>query len=74
MPDDEELEELSGTLSRIERTYVDAEREGVNLFRALLMQDRIGAFLEARVSGVMSFGAFVVTRSPFVEGLLRTVD
>ncbi len=70
----DEFSLLCAELSETERRYMDAEREGVNLFRALLMQGRIGEVLDGRVTGVAPFGLFVAARTPFVEGLVRAAD
>ncbi len=70
--DREALAELAARLSELERKYVDVEREAVNLFRCLLLQDRVGEVFQARVAAVAPFGAFVVVDEPFVEALLRT--
>ncbi len=70
----DEFSLLCADISEIERRYMDAEREGVNLFRALLMRDRIGEVFDGRVTGVAPFGVFVATRNPFIEGLVRATD
>jgi len=55
-----------------ERKAMEVEREVVDLYRAYFMRDRVGDVLEGAISGVTSFGIFVVMDEPFVEGLVRT--
>jgi ribonuclease R len=51
---------------------MEVEREVVDLYRAYFMRERVGDVLEGAISGVTSFGVFVVIDEPFVEGLVRT--
>ena len=51
---------------------MEVEREVVDLYRAFFMRDRVGDVLSGSISGVTSFGIFVVMDEPFVEGLVRT--
>jgi ribonuclease R len=51
---------------------MEVEREVVDLYRAFFMRERVGDMLEGAISGVTSFGVFVVMDEPFVEGLVRT--
>jgi ribonuclease R len=55
-----------------ERKAMEIEREVVDLYRAFFMRDRVGDVLSGSVSGVASFGLFVVADQPFIEGLVRT--
>ncbi|HEX7505535.1 MAG TPA: S1 RNA-binding domain-containing protein, partial [Polyangia bacterium] len=48
------------------------EREVVDLYRAFFMRERVGDILEGAITGVTSFGVFVVMDEPFVEGLVRS--
>jgi ribonuclease R len=72
MPTSEILRNASASASFSERKAMEVEREVVDLYRAFFMRDRVGDILEASVSGVTSFGVFVVADDPFVEGLVRT--
>ena len=47
------------------------ERQVVDLYRTLLMQERIGEF-DGNVSGVTTAGLFVEIDDPYVEGLVRS--
>ena len=72
MPTHEVLQNASTAASFSERKAMEVEREVVDLYRAFFMRDRIGDVLDASISGVTSFGIFVVADQPFVEGLVRT--
>jgi ribonuclease R len=72
MPTHQILQDASTSASFCERKAMEVEREVVDLYRAYFMRDRIGDVLEASISGVTSFGIFVVADQPFVEGLVRT--
>lgn len=53
--------------SRAERRAMTIERECVAIHRAILMKDRVGDVLPARVSGITEAMLFVVVDAPFVE-------
>jgi ribonuclease R len=72
MPTVEILRNASANASFCERKAMEVEREVVDLYRAFFMRDRVGDILDASISGVTSFGIFVVADEPFVEGLVRT--
>lgn len=72
MPTSEILRNAAASASFSERKAMEVEREVVDLYRAFFMRDRVGDILDASVSGVTSFGVFVVADDPFVEGLVRT--
>jgi ribonuclease R len=66
------LQRAAQNASFCERKAMEVEREVVDLYRAFFMRDRVGDVLEGAISGVTSFGVFVVVDEPFVEGLVRT--
>jgi ribonuclease R len=66
------LRRAAEAASFCERKAMEVEREVVDLYRAYFMRDRVGDLLEGSISGVTSFGIFVVMDEPFVEGLVRT--
>jgi ribonuclease R len=72
MPTSEILAQASTNASFCERKAMEVEREVVDLYRAFFMRDRVGDVVEGAISGVTSFGVFVVVDEPFVEGLVRT--
>lgn len=57
--------------SEIERVVMQAEREVVDLYRCLLMKDKVGEVYEARISGIAGSGVYAVLDEPFVDVLLR---
>jgi ribonuclease R len=57
--------------SETERVVMQAEREVVDLYRCLLMQDKVGEAYEARISGIAGSGLYAVLDEPFVDVLLR---
>ena len=72
VPAAEILQRASTHASFCERKAMEVEREVVDLYRAFFMRDRVGDVLAGSISGVTSFGIFVVIDEPFVEGLVRT--
>jgi ribonuclease R len=72
MPTSDILQRAATSASFSERKAMEVEREVVDLYRAFFMRDRVGDVLEGAVSGVTSFGLFIVIDEPFIEGLVRT--
>jgi ribonuclease R len=72
MPASEIIQRAATNASFCERKAMEVEREVVDLYRAFFMRDRVGDVLDGAISGVTSFGIFVVMDEPFVEGLVRT--
>lgn len=66
------VQEAARAASFSERKAMEVERGVVDLYRAFFMRDRVGDILEGTISGVASFGIFVVIDEPFVEGLVRS--
>jgi len=58
--------------SRRERRAMGMEREAVDLYRAMLMSDRIGESFEATITGVAEHGLYVSLDEPYVEVLCQT--
>jgi ribonuclease R len=67
----EQLTESAQLGSERERAAMEIEREIVDLYRALLMRDRIGDVCEGTVTGVVGSGVFVALDDPFVEVLVK---
>jgi ribonuclease R len=70
----EALEALSSAAARAstrERAAMDVEREVVDLYRALLMRDRLGETLEGTVTALVGSGVYVSLDAPFVDVLVR---
>jgi ribonuclease R len=70
----EKLTEAAMTASSQERKAMEIEREVTDLYRAVLMRDRIGERYEGTVTGVVGTGIFCQLDSPFVDVLVRLED
>ncbi|MFZ5895896.1 MAG: ribonuclease R family protein [Myxococcota bacterium] len=67
----EALAEAAQLSSERERAAMEIEREVVDLYRALLMRERVGDVLEGSVTALVGSGVFVALDDPFVEVLVR---
>ncbi len=56
--------------SRLERRAMEAEREAVNVYRAILVRDRLGEVFDATITSVGNQGFYVAFDAPFVESLV----
>jgi ribonuclease R len=71
------LEVLAGAAlaaSQAERNAMEVERQIVDLYRAVLMRERLGEKLEGTVTAVVGSGVFVALDQPFVDVLVRSED
>lgn len=71
------IEALGGKLqswavdsSRLERRAMLAEREAVDLYRCILMRDKIGEEYDATITSVTGWGFYCAFDKPFVEALV----
>ena len=55
--------------SRLERRAMQLERDVVDLYRAVLVRDRVGEEFDAKISGVAAHGFYSAFDEPFVEAL-----
>lgn len=67
----EKLISYCESASRLERRAMLIEREVVDLFRAMIMQDRVGEIFDAKVTGIAEHGVFASIDAPFVDVLCR---
>lgn len=67
----EELEEVAERSSFREQAATDAERDSVALKKIEFMERHLGEEFDGTVSGVTSFGFFVLLDRYFVEGLVH---
>jgi ribonuclease R len=72
--DRDELAKAALASSIAERRAMEVERAIVDLYRAFMMKDRIGAKLEGTVTAVVGSGLFVQLDAPFVDVLVRLED
>jgi ribonuclease R len=66
-----ELAEQAAESSRLERRAMLIEREVVDLYRAMLMRDRVGDEMEGTITGITEHGLFVAIESPCVDVFCR---
>jgi ribonuclease R len=66
----EELQTLGAHLSRSERRAMEAERNALSRFTALLLAERIGSAFAGAITGVQKFGVFVRLDETLAEGLV----
>jgi len=64
------LVEEAALSSRRERRAMEVEREVVDLYRALCMQDHLGEEHEVTVTGIAPHGIYCELDDPYCEGLL----
>ena len=57
-----------------ERKAMEVEREVVDLYRAVLMQSRVGQRFEGTITAMVGSGMFVALDAPFVDVLVRFED
>jgi ribonuclease R len=66
----DELQTLGAHLSRSERRAMEAERNALSRFVALLLAERIGSAFAGAITGVQKFGVFVRLDQTLAEGLV----
>ena len=69
-PMNERLAEVAKSCSDLERRAEAAERESLLWKKIVFMRDKVGREFDAYITGVTGFGAFVVLKDYFVEGLV----
>jgi len=65
-----ELTEAAKESSWLERRAMSVERDVVNLYRTILMRDRIGEEFKAKITGLKDRGVYVTFEEPYVEGFI----
>ncbi|MDB4976833.1 MAG: 3-to-5 exoribonuclease RNase [Myxococcaceae bacterium] len=68
------LSEQAGNASKLERRAMLVEREVVDVYRCILVKDRVGEEFEGTVSGVAPHGVYVGFDDPFVECLCHVTS
>ncbi|HKU42539.1 MAG TPA: ribonuclease R [Polyangiales bacterium] len=66
------LAEQAQESSRLERRAMVIEREVVDLYRAMLMRERIGEVFNATITGITEHGIYAALDAPYVDVLIRT--
>lgn len=68
------LSEQASNASKLERRAMLVEREVVDVYRCILVKDRVGEEFEGTVSGVAPHGVYVAFDDPFVEALCHVTS
>lgn len=63
------LAEQASAASKLERRAMQVEREVIDVYRCILVKERVGEEFEATVSGVAPHGIYCAFDDPFVEAL-----
>jgi ribonuclease R len=66
-----DLSEQAAESSRLERRAMLIEREVVDLYRAMLMRERVGEEFQATITGITEHGLFAAIESPSVDVFCR---
>lgn len=61
------LRRISADVSRLERRAMSVERDVIDLYRAVLLKDRVGEEFDGIISGVDRYGFYVRFDDPFAE-------
>lgn len=64
------LEEIANHCSDAERQAMQAERQSLELDRALIAKRFIGEQIDGTITGVAGFGLFAALDEPYIEGLV----
>ncbi|MEM9191405.1 MAG: VacB/RNase II family 3'-5' exoribonuclease, partial [Myxococcota bacterium] len=64
-----ELKLSAVAASRLERRAMQLERDVMNLYRVIIMRDRVGEEFDAAVGGVAAHGLYATLDEPFVDTL-----
>jgi ribonuclease R len=69
-----QLAEQALESSRLERRAMLIEREVVDLYRAMLMRERVGEVFNATITGITEHGVYAALDSPYVDVLCRATS
>jgi len=64
------LQRLAARASELERRAMTVERDTVDVYRAIYMQEHVGDTFEGRIAGFAPYGIYVQIEDPFVSALL----
>ena len=74
LPTDAEMERTGEVISQLERRAMEAERETVDRYVAAYLSAHVGEVMEARITGVQSFGFFATVDGVGGDGLVPARD
>ncbi|MEM7436485.1 MAG: VacB/RNase II family 3'-5' exoribonuclease, partial [Myxococcota bacterium] len=64
------LQRFAARASELERTAMVAERDVMDVYRVIYMQDHVGDTFEGRINGFAPYGMYIQVEDPFVSVLL----
>lgn len=74
LPSDSEMEKTGELISKLERRAMEAERETIDRYVAAYLSAHVGEVMEARITGVQSFGFFATVEGVGGDGLVPARD
>jgi len=74
LPTDAEMAKTGEVISQLERRAMEAERETVDRYVAAYLSAHVGEVMEARITGVQSFGFFATVDGVGGDGLVPARD
>jgi len=74
LPTDPEMEKTGEVISQLERRAMEAERETIDRYVAAYLSAHVGEVMEARITGVQSFGFFATVDGVGGDGLVPARD
>ena len=74
VPEDAEMVRIGEVISGLERRAMEAERETIDRYVAAYLSEHVGSVMEARITGVQSFGFFATIEGVGGDGLVPARD
>ena len=72
--DEAAMERIGTSISQLERRAMEAERDTIDRYVAAYLSERVGEVVEARITGVQSFGFFATVEGVGGDGLVPARD
>ncbi|HEV7288452.1 ribonuclease R family protein [Sphingomonas sp.] len=74
LPSDKDMERTGELISKLERRAMEAERDTIDRYVAAYLAAHVGEVMEARITGVQSFGFFATVDGVGGDGLVPARD
>ncbi|MCH4891653.1 VacB/RNase II family 3'-5' exoribonuclease [Sphingomonas sp. SFZ2018-12] len=74
VPEDAEMVRIGEVISGLERRAMEAERETIDRYVAAYLSEHVGSVMDARITGVQSFGFFATIEGVGGDGLVPARD
>jgi ribonuclease R len=74
LPADKDMEKTGELISKLERRAMEAERDTIDRYVAAYLASHVGEVLDARITGVQSFGFFATVDGIGGDGLVPARD